>query len=93
MKTICSYDEWCITVNDDGTLTCHDQDNSRDIPVVEVYRLEPGAYETKDIADLEAACHAAGHHFDCCGELDDCSAYCFWKQNRMPARGHPRALK
>lgn len=77
---ICSYDDWEIVKTENGLMLRElDDPETIDVTVTEVYRFQKGEYENKNIPDLTKIVHDNGFKFDYCGELDDFSAYVFWK--------------
>lgn len=75
---ICEYDnDWYIEEKN-GKLMWHECQSDTEEEVEEVFRLNTGEYEDKDISELEeiGSEHAV---FDICGELDNLSAFVFWR--------------
>lgn len=78
-KTICEYDDWKIIQTENGLILQSADPSEPDQKVEEVYRFRPTEYEDKNIPELEQIVRDRNIEFDNCGELDDFSAYVFWK--------------
>ena len=73
LETVCSYDGFTISKNGDKYYA-KDEDGTREVTLVK--SLAPCEYEDLSIEEILALCG----DYDFSGELDDCSAYCFWKE-------------
>lgn len=79
-QCICRYDDWSVFKTENG-LVLENEDGSTKA-VTEVFRVS--ADSRPDYGDLsfekfDALAREAGIEYDYCGELDDFSAYVFWK--------------
>ena len=72
MKTICTYDDWSVFERE-GRYYVTDEEGEREVTLIR--SLAPEEYEDVDIFDILDMCD----DYDYSGELDDCSAYCFWE--------------
>ncbi len=78
-KGICEYNDWSICKTENG-LEVHTEDSLK--KVAEVFRISADScadYDKLDSMDFEKIAIEAGIQFDFAGELDDCSAFVFWK--------------
>lgn len=74
---ICKYDDWQIFRTENGfVMRCS---NKPEKPVIEVFRFHAGEYDSKDYPSMNEIVTKQGIVYDISGELDDCSAYVFWK--------------
>lgn len=71
-KVICSYDIFRIFYKD-GKYYGEDEDGIREIELVKAVPFP----EYEDLSEDEIFDLCDDYNFS--GELDDCSAYCFWK--------------
>lgn len=74
---ICKYDDWQIFRTENGfVMRCS---NKPEKPVIEVFRFQANEYDNKDYSSMDEIVTKQGIVYDVSGELDDCSAYVFWK--------------
>lgn len=78
MMIICDYNEWFIA-DDNGKLTIHDREVDEVYLAEEVFRVDYSDYDEDEIP--EDPCELCEEDYDYSGELDDGSAYVFWKRN------------
>ena len=76
-KIICEYNDFSI-IEKDGKLYYID-DNDEVHEVVEVLRIPSSAYDNGNVTDDELLTGRSKIDFDICGELDDCSAFVYWR--------------
>ena len=84
-KCICEYNDWSICKTENG-LEVHTEDGLK--KVAEVFRVSADScadYDKLNSMDFEKMAIEAGIQFDIAGELDDCSAFVFWKLRGTPS--------
>lgn len=77
INDVCTYDDWCIfrsVITDKLWLRNND---GEEFEIKEVFRIDFPNYENKTIEEIldYPLCK-----YDYSGELNDCSAYVFWKE-------------
>lgn len=75
MKMLCNYDDWSIYEHNNKHYIAN-EDGVFEVALVKYLSNEE--YEDKAIEDILSMCDT--NEYDYSGELDDCSAYCFWKE-------------
>jgi hypothetical protein len=73
MKTLCEYHDWFIVEEKGDSFVIREDEKPQKVKLVKT--LNPKEYERKDISEILDLCE----DYDFSGELDDFSAYCFWK--------------
>ena len=76
-KTLCEYNDWYI-IEHNGKLYCIDSDDETH-EVEEVFRMPSDAYYNYESNEIDLINGPKGIDFDICGELDDCSAFVYWR--------------
>ena len=78
MKTICEYGNWFIAEDYGEYFVAQTGQPTKKLKLIRT--LKPEEYRNKNLSELLAFCNEA----DFCGELNDRSAYCFWKVISLP---------
>ena len=77
---ICEYDEWFVDETGDKIII-HDNESNEDFIAEEVFRVDYNDYDDDEIP--EYPCDLCYEDYDYSGELEDGSAYVFWKVNYL----------
>lgn len=76
MNVICDYNDWCI-YSENSILFYYSREDNETYTAREVKRIED--FNDYSLEELFNKCN----NYDVCGELDDGSAYCYWKLMRQ----------
>lgn len=74
-QCLCSYPDFEIWVRPSGQMFAFNCETKTKESVKEVKRINFPDYDDLDTPTLIGACN----DYDYCGELDDFTAYCYWK--------------
>lgn len=78
MRTIGKYENWFVEEGNREYFVTQTGQSAKKVKLIK--SLKPEEYQGKSIAEILSFCNEA----DFCGELNDRSAYCFWKIISLP---------